>query len=408
MSDFDASTGSFTPDQADDRRPPRNSTWNPLRAIVGRIYRKPLLERGPALTFPRLCTSRHLGDLQWLAVMIIVIGLLGLANVAEHWAWKVLHYWWAAKPLDGWRALQPVQYLLGSKTDRLHVHVSAELGTALLGAELGALSFLYQTASRRIGTVDLFASEISVLCRIFVVADFATTSVARAVALQAAGGGDAAAPTPTPAKDGGPPEAARFSSEEQYTPAYDNHLAELTPLDVDVIIHVTEFYFYRKVMVDCLRALPNTPRETAAQVMLQMLYMQFLMYESARMAVGDLVEFEPRKSESLVSILCSELVIFGYLYHQFGVDYRGQRLHLRRDDYRGVVIDLLEGILEGGRHPLWLKARTTGAELLWRYQAMCQHTGMDPGVPQELARAFPREQPAEPPLVRTSQPAQAA
>lgn len=50
----------------------------------------------------------------------------------------------------------------------------------------------------------------------------------------------------------------------------------------------------------------------------QMIYMQFLMYESARLAVEDLVEYEPDRSESIITILCSELILYGFLLEEFG------------------------------------------------------------------------------------------
>src|SRR5271154_2941290 len=39
----------------------------------------------------------------------------------------------------------------------------------------------YQSGCRRIGAVDLFACEISVICRVSLIVDFAKTSVARAL-----------------------------------------------------------------------------------------------------------------------------------------------------------------------------------------------------------------------------------
>ena len=75
---------------------------------------------------------------------------------------------------------------------------------------------------------------------------------------------------------------------------YDNNLSDLQPLDVSVVTFVTQFYTYRKTMMDFLRRIAVTKAlSPRLSLMEQMIYMQFLMYESAREAVEVLIEFEP-------------------------------------------------------------------------------------------------------------------
>ena len=46
----------------------------------------------------------------------------------------------------------------------------------------------------------------------------------------------------------------------------------------------TEFYTYRKTMVDIMRHIPATSGEPRRRALMeQMIYMQFLMFESARL-----------------------------------------------------------------------------------------------------------------------------
>jgi hypothetical protein len=95
-----------------------------------------------------------------------------------------------------------------------------------------------------------------------------------------------------------------------------------------------------------------------------MIYMQFLMYESARHATTKLIEFEPNLEESKINILCSELVVFHYLRKVFGADdYRGQRLRIRK--YEDVVLETLRKTIRG-QSDNWKKAQTTAKELLHR------------------------------------------
>jgi hypothetical protein len=81
-----------------------------------------------------------------------------------------------------------------------------------------------------------------------------------------------------------------------------------------------------------------------------MIYMQFLMYESGRLAIGELIDFQPNRAESLVNILCSELVAYEFLQTRYENDYRGKRLRLRCEQYQKIVPALYEKIM-AARHP---------------------------------------------------------
>jgi hypothetical protein len=311
---------------------------NPIRFVANYLFRRTLQDRGPALTFARLCTSRHLEDLQWVAFLMILLLLvtLGIALYSFH---------------------APTTSVNSAVTT-----VNNAVASALAAAAAAVLNWTYQSASRRIGAVDLFACEISVICRVCIVVNFAQLCVERAErqheiverGFAAEGGG-----------------STKFTSEEHYTPVYDGQLSDLEPLDVNVVTYVTQFYTYRKTMMDYLRAIAEAKNVSESEIlMIQMIYMQFLMYESGRLAVEELIEFEPNKAESLVNILCSELVIYAFLQPRYENDYRGKRLCLRCEQYHKIVPELYNRIMDA-QHPNWKKAQTTAPELIERYKKTC-------------------------------------
>lgn len=325
---------------------------NPISFFAKILFWQSLQQRGPALSFARLCTSRHLQDLQWLATLVIVILV-------------VLSYG---------------KYLSGFDLSLLR---EEGVFAAIAAGAAGLLTWAYQSGSRRIGAVDLFACEISVICRVCIVVDYANSSVALAArALDRAELITKGSPgLDIPARKNNILDVRRkFTSVENYTPVYDNHLSELQPLDVNVVTYVTQFYTYRKTLVDYLRAISaEEDSERIPRLFSQMIYMQFLMFESARLAVEELIEFEPNRAESLVNILCSELVLFRFLHTEHKDDYQGARLYLRRSQYHDLVPELYNTIMRS-RHGTWTRAKTTAPEMLKRYKLMCQELNLDPGV----------------------------
>lgn len=273
--------------------------------------------------------------------------------------------------LGGWGALGVIVLCGEPVLTRLHIEKLTVSGlTAATVAAAGILTWVYQMASKRLGAVDLFACEISTLCRVFLVVDLAKTTVTNIERLPAAApGGAAGRSTPGASK--------QFTSAESYTPVYDNTMADLQPLEADVVTFVTEFYTYRKTMVDYLRRMAAVADDLAAYraCAVQMIFMQFLMYESARKAIERLIEFEASRAESLISIYCSELVAYQFLLKEYAPKHLGKaedfhhaRLELREKGYREDVPRLLEWIAEHEAEEHWLRAVTTAGELKVRYE----------------------------------------
>lgn len=349
---------------------------NPVSSVGEAFFKKSLEETGPVRTFARLCTSHHLEDLQWIAFFVAVTWLVGIAWLLTEWQ------------------------LSFSESTRI-AGFSAISFAGLTGAAATAITWAYQTGCNRIGVVDLFGCEISAICRVCLVVDFARVSLdlPDALARPAPAASDAADDPRASCKPSQTP--LKFTSEEHYTPVYDNNLSDLQPLDASVVTSVTEFYTYRKTMMDFLRKLGadgfsiGRRRETATQ----MIYMQFLMYESGRCAVQELIEFEPNRAESLINIYCSEIILYRYLMHEYGQDryqkengaddFRLARLRLRESHYLEAIPKLLQNTLAPKVDGvIWERAKATAQELLERFFQVF------PDSPSVLGRTAPIGTPA--------------
>jgi len=343
-------------------------------------------DEGPPSTIRRLSTSRHLRDLQLVAVVslitFVISGILFFAPIVidvtgahQNEAGQLAYICPAQERHDATmsgigtgNALYVCTVQKSGVAPTPFGWVSSAIFNAMSGALLAAaaaaLNWVYQTGSRRLGAVDLFGCEISAICRVCLIVDFAQKSVdqhkeeekqlLRSAQSVAKGSDD---------------DAAKFTSEEHYTPVYDNNLSDLQPLDVSAVTFVTQFYTYRKTMMDFLRRIAVTKAlSPRLDLMDQMIYLQFLMYESAREAVEVLIEFEPNQAESLINVLCSELVLYRFLLRQHSNDYRTRRLRLRIADYARVVPLLLDMVAEYGHLPHWHKAQATARVLVNRYE----------------------------------------
>src|SRR5262249_20140959 len=150
--------------------------------------------------------------------------------------------------------------------------------------------------SGRLGVVDLIACEIATLCRVAA----AVEMVQRYVDMFEH------PPQRTPhaaLNTEVPQQAAQFTSQESYFPVFEATMKDLQQLEEDVVKNITAFYTYMKVMRDMLRKLAQMPHPAAGsdddvwhRTVCDVVYMQFLGLESARKAIFDLVEFEPKQA----------------------------------------------------------------------------------------------------------------
>jgi hypothetical protein len=219
----------------------------------------------------------------------------------------------------------------------------------VLGVFGGVVAWAYQTGSSRLGVVDLFACEISTLCRVTTVLDTVTMMINRRD-----GGSVAAdaAPSATPGVNGETDaspaaramQAKKFESQEQYFPVFENNTKDLQSLEARVVVNITAFYTYMKTVRDSMRG------RAAAQ---EVIFLLYLALESGRKAIEDLVEFEPEQAERIITVLISELKAYGFLREKFNRtdDLRYGRLKLREPEYRKLIFRLTEIVRAGKRGP---------------------------------------------------------
>ena len=285
-----------------------------------------------ASTFNRLAESQHVADLRlifWSASGLMVAGC-GFVLIWHKWV------------------------------DAGGVLGSGALITTIVGIGFGVLAWTYQTGSARLGIVDLFGCEIATICRVLAIAEVAP----RYVELFRA-----------------PPERPLdFRSQEDYTPVFDANSKDLEVLEARVVERITEFYTYLKAMRDYLRLLGGIaqPRDDGARwqiTMRSVIYMLFLMLESARRSLGRLIEYEPEQAQNTITILLSELVAYGFLAQVFakeaeenpGYDARWERLRLRRERYLELVPAIYGQCLDHADADQWKPAVALLGELDQRY-----------------------------------------
>jgi hypothetical protein len=334
-----------------------------------------LRETGPdlpsdAATLIRLFRSRHVSDLKLIAgisVWLLVGAIIVISSKIDF------------------------SNSFGKNIEAIGTPVITIFG--VIGVVMG---WVYRTASARLGIVDLFAYEITTLCRVGTTVDSARRYIAafennRSTNITGALRGR---PTLTSSKieDYVP---YRFVSAENYFPVFDGNSRDLRVLEAGVVTNVTAFYTYMKVVRDYLRRIGDLDPRKKSDVLrselqnawVNVIYMLFLAYETARKSINDLIEYEPTHVESTIIILITEIAAFGFLKKYFAGDeddIRFRRLKLRVQEYNRIVGGVFDKV---SNHPPgtvvdekeWAKA----AELLPELGRRCREAGLLPIAPQQ-------------------------
>jgi hypothetical protein len=129
-------------------------------------------------------------------------------------------------------------------------------------------------------------------------------------------------------------------AKEDYFPIFNNNAKDLQILEAGVVTNITAFYTYMKAFRDSRRLLQNNNDQEVLYLrdVFNVVYMLFLAYESARKATKDLVEYEPAASESIITIMITELKCYSFLMEYCRKtfpqdDIRARRLDLRKREY---------------------------------------------------------------------------
>jgi hypothetical protein len=314
--------------------PPISPSGRIVRAVAAWLLRQlaRLMRTGdPAATVDRLFTSRHVKDLR-----LIIAGALLSLGVSV--ALCLFYAAEQAKIAGPWDVLGAAKFLAAA----------VFYASPVVGVVGGIMAWVYRIGSARLGVVDLFACEISTLCRIALVVD----TVHRNIELFDRG------PAVGPASGGSlPTNAIRFTSQENYFPVFESNTRDLQSLEARVVINITEFYTYMKMVRDLMRSRTESPpgdSESAThygknlpamvwhETARDLIYMLFLSLESARKSINDLVEFQPEHAERTIVIMISELEAYRFLLSAFiqKNDMRWRRLLLRWEHYEVQIPDL--------------------------------------------------------------------
>lgn len=294
-------------------------------------------KRNESSTFRRLRKSQHVADLR-LIFYVTLISVFAAAILAN-----------GELILVEFKIITGPAYSLGE---------TLKFIGAIAAAGATIMAWAYQAGGRRLGVVDLFACEIVTLCRVGTIVDFIPKLIKQY---------DLVGQAPnksTHKKD--PERAPRFNSQENYFPVFESNARDLQILEADVVKHVTEFYTYMKATRDMLRKfyelrVDGASAEAQHEAVIDVIYMAFLAYESARLAIDDLIEFEPTHGESTIVLLFTELPAYHFLRDifaegRFKDDIRAKRLQLRWRRYEEAIPALCHKVRAHAADPDWEKA----------------------------------------------------
>jgi len=318
----------------------RQSLRTACRAVFLRDDAKLTAEEAASTLF-RFFRSRHVRDLRLIfGLVVLIVGIVLLLAIL-----CLLAFLFASKEIP----------LL-----KEFVKALAYILPTILTVGGAVMAWTYLSASTRLGVVDLFACEISTLCRVASLFDVGTRYVEMM--------GRQSAPL------------ISFVSQEEYFPVFANNSRDLESLEATVVAHITEFYTYMKATRDTQRGLADIVRTAAPEperwraALVNLIYVLFLGCESGRKAVKELIEFEPSAVENVIVILLTEVVCYSFLRNYFPPDdVRHARLKFRMAGYEQEIRALRKKVNEAPERyeEAWTSAKETMPELQKRYAEGC-------------------------------------
>ncbi len=331
-----------------------------------------------ASTLFRFFRSKHVADLKLVVELaLILLSLHILLVVTYALSAPIVHFITNPHLHSGWA--DKIAHVIDVLFTRMVGVVFAYVGPAvtIYGA---IIAWSYLSASKRLGIVDLFACEISTLCRVGTIFDVGKIYVDMYYKGNAAEKHAAAKHIAS---------TQSFVSQEEYFPVFEHNSSDLESLEALVVQSITEYYTYMKVVRDLLRKLASidishisksgdgAPNGAAKidpwhQTVADIIYVLFLGYESARKAGADLIEFQPTRAENTIVILMTELLCFSFLCEFLKQDnVRFTRLQLRESEYHRVIPALASRAAapHKGNEEYWLPAQRLIPELQVRYTA---------------------------------------
>jgi hypothetical protein len=340
-----------------------------LRTLI-RALRSPdvdLTAKESASTLFRFFRSKHVIDLKlivaaavlFLGIHIVVVLFAGLLDIG-----------WMVSASSEWnKVVEFFKFIITYIAPTIPIY----------GA---ILAWAYLSAAGRLGIVDLFACEISTLCRVGTIFDVGKHYVDQHKTPLAA------LPARGDVMDKAPASSTNFVSQEDYFPVFSGNSRDLQLLEASVVKNITAFYTFMKAMRDSQRKLaglsPSQGSEPGAETLeaeiepsrwhagiTNVIYMLYLGYESGRKSVEDLIEFEPEAADSRTVILLTELKCYSFLIEHFKHDdLRHSRLRIREELYKKKVPELYikVNLPHDGNEIDWEPAKRTAPELARLYK----------------------------------------
>jgi hypothetical protein len=304
-------------------------------------------------TWSRFWRSRHVADLSALTFLLMLFIVLGFLAIT-YYDWRV------------YQISVPAFTATASGDHYIWLEHLIWPSALVAAGAIPVISIVYQIASKRLGVVDLFSSEITSLCRTYQVVNFAPVLVHLYEDIKSLAAPAPADPTAWARTFGATAtRLAGFKVGQSFTPVLDSSTADLANLDAVVVSQVSAFYTYRLSMIEYMARIADTQAPTPQQLrddalvghdylqrvdylLFQVIYMLFLSLESGRKAVQELVEYEPNHAEATLNILIGELICRDFLIRQIsaapppatGEDVRLARLRARHPEYVRLCADL--------------------------------------------------------------------
>jgi hypothetical protein len=227
--------------------------------------------------------SSHCGDLRVIALFAVIVGLL-LFHVVEDEIVFGMNWVGSAIP---W--LQPAEQLCADFVKELG-GIDKTLRVATFGGVAAVIGWAYQAANIRFGVADTFAAEIATLCRVAAVNEFMPTYVDLC-------------------SEG--KEIPGVVAPRDYLALFNSNAKDLEVLDGDVARFVTQFYVHMKALEDMLG---KGVRADAQDHGLRLIYVAFLAFESARLALAVLMDDRLERQEYILTAMLSEVPAYLLLY----------------------------------------------------------------------------------------------
>jgi hypothetical protein len=214
-------------------------------------------------------------------------------------------------------------------------------GTAVFGTFIELLRRTYDSAIKRLATIDLFTSEILSIMRVFASANIIGDFIRLYDKIDAPKKAAPSTPAPGPEKPTketvkGPSGFADAARSEDYFTIFNNNVSDLASLDPAVVNDITAFYTFLKASRDATGAIklwnaPDYEMSEKKDDIVAIIFLCFLMSVHGQLALDRLITSEVNRKISDDIFAGVMLQCFSFLDHVVSKeDFRRPRINQRR------------------------------------------------------------------------------